>query len=352
MMKTKLPIKNLAGVYFYTAIISCLVIFLYIFLDAKVGDLNRALIYSLVSFLVTTLTGIVNLGMILFLEERFDMHSRIFNWLRIVLGSILGFFVCTITIILFVHYDKWVYYMFNINGTKIIVFILIMLINALFIILQNYIILQNDKANTDLEISRLKTVNAEAANQLLRQQIHPHFLFNALNTLKSLYKREPQTAEEYLVHLSDFLRASISTNNIKVIRLKDELKLCLDYLNMQKIRFGNALVYSIEISREKQENGFVPSFSIQPLLENAIKHNELTGESPLNITVKQEKEWIKVTNNLNRKTSTENSTGSGLANLSERYRLLSDNDLIIEENEKTFSVSIKILEDEHHNHRR
>lgn len=350
-MKTKVPIKNLASVYFTTAIISCLVVFLYIFLDAKVGDLNRALIYSLAAFLSTTISGITNLRLILFLEKRYPIHSRIFNWLHICIGSILGFLVCAITIIFFVSYDKWVYYMFHINGTKIVVFILVMLINALFIVMQKYIILQNDKANTDLEISRLKTVNAEAANQLLRQQIHPHFLFNALNTLKSLYKREPKTAEEYLVHLSDFLRASISTNNIKVIRLKDELKLCQDYLNMQKIRFGNALVYSIDISDGKLENGFVPSFSIQPLLENAIKHNELTGESPLFITIKQEKEWIKVTNNLNLKTSNENSTGSGLANLSERYRLLSDSDLIIEEEEHTFSVSIKILEDEHNNYR-
>ena len=197
-----------------------------------------------------------------------------------------------------------------------------------------------------MENSRLKAANAEAANQLLRQQIHPHFFFNALNILKSLYKLDPIAAEEYLVCLSNFLRISISSNNIKIIPLKDELKLCEDYLGMQKIRFEDALVCSVSITNEALENGFVPSFSIQPLLENAIKHNELTQASPLHISIKQEGDRIRVSNNLKTKTTTEVSTGSGLANLSERYRILSNDELIIEADETSFSVSIKILSKE------
>lgn len=217
-------------------------------------------------------------------------------------------------------------------------------VNTLILILHNYIILQEIKVRADMENSLLKAANAEAANQLLRQQIHPHFLFNALNILKSLYKIDPVSAEEYLICLSDFLRASVSNNSTKVVRLKDELKLCQDYLRMQKIRFGDALICTISISDEIAENCFVPSFSIQPLLENAIKHNELTEEQPLSIRIEQTDERIKVVNTLKPKITSEAFSGSGLKNLSERYRILSDDELLIETDENTFSVSIKLLD--------
>jgi LytS/YehU family sensor histidine kinase len=113
---------------------------------------------------------------------------------------------------------------------------------------------------------------------------------------------------------------------------------------MQKIRFGNALICSISIEEATLESGFVPSFSIQPLLENAIKHNELTEEFPLHIMIKQDGDRIKVSNNLKLKHTSEASTGSGLANLSERYRILSNDELLIETNDTAFSVSIKVLD--------
>jgi LytS/YehU family sensor histidine kinase len=195
-----------------------------------------------------------------------------------------------------------------------------------------------------MENSLLKTANAEAANQLLRQQIHPHFLFNALNILKSLYKIDPVAAEEYLVCLSDFLRASVSNNNIKVVRLKDEVELCQGYLRMQKIRFGDALICSFSVPDEILESRFVPSFSIQPLIENAIKHNELTEEQPLRIIIEQIGDRMKVSNTLRPKMTSEASSGSGLKNLSERYRILSDEEPLIEKDDTTFSVSIKLLD--------
>jgi LytS/YehU family sensor histidine kinase len=218
--------------------------------------------------------------------------------------------------------------------------------------LQNYVTIQDSKAKWDVEKSLLRAANSDAANQLLRQQIHPHFLFNALNILKSLYRVNPKSGEEYLIRLSDFLRASISTNNIKVIPVKDEIKLCIDYLEMQKIRFDTALQYSFSISEDVLNTGFLPSFSLQPLLENAIKHNELTDESPLYIRIIQEGERIKVSNNLKIKATSEISTGSGLTNLAERYKILAGDEIHIQEDNDSFSVSIKILQHEDSNYRR
>jgi len=221
------------------------------------------------------------------------------------------------------------------------------LINSIILSFYGNILLQEEKIKVDLENSKLRAANADTANQLLRQQIHPHFLFNSLNTLKSLYKVDANLGEKYLIHLSTFLRAAVSKNNAKVIPLKDEIKLCHDYVEMQQIRFKKGLCFTVSISDSILKSGFVPSFSIQPLIENAIKHNELTDERPLHIQVNQVNSRIEVINNLQIKKSNEESTGSGLTNLSERYKLIANDEIIINQTTQQFSVSIKILENEY-----
>ncbi|HPS13238.1 MAG TPA: histidine kinase, partial [Prolixibacteraceae bacterium] len=216
-------------------------------------------------------------------------------------------------------------------------------LNLIILIIQEIALMKDKKAQIELENAQLKTKNTEAFYQQLKQQIHPHFLFNSLNILKTLIKKNPDVAVDYVVKLSDFLRASISSNNANTARLADELKLCLDYLEMQKLRFGDALDFVFDIPEPITKSRFVPVFSIQLLLENALKHNSLTEEAPLHITVFYRDGKITVTNNLQPKSSSEISTGLGLANLSERYKILSGDEVVIESGEKNFSVTINIL---------
>jgi sensor histidine kinase YesM len=221
--------------------------------------------------------------------------------------------------------------------------------NTLILIIQDLMLLREKKAMIESENAQLKIKNIEATYNQLKQQIHPHFLFNSLNTLKTLIKKQPNDAEIYLKKLSDFLRASITLNNENLAKLSDELKFCLDYLELQKGRFGEALKYSIEIPEEVKW-GFVPVFSVQHLLENAIKHNALTIENPLLIEVKYDNERIIVSNNIQVKDLTEETTGRGLANLAERYRILSGDEIIFQSDDRHFSVSLKILKHEDSNH--
>jgi len=215
--------------------------------------------------------------------------------------------------------------------------------------MQDLLLLREKKAMIESENAQLKIKNIEATYNQLKQQIHPHFLFNSLNTLKTLIRKEPKDAEIYLKKLSDFLRASITLNNENIVKLSDELKFCLDYLELQKGRFGEALKYSIDIPDEVK-SGFVPVFSVQHLLENAIKHNALTIDNPLLIEVRYESNRIIVSNNIQAKTLTEESTGRGLANLAERYKILSDDKIIFQSDDRHFSVSLKILNREDSNH--
>lgn len=234
----------------------------------------------------------------------------------------------------------------DLSGWRLGIFILYstLVVYTFIFLIQNSVLSQIEKNRIQVELLHLKASNSEAVNQLLRQQIQPHFLFNALNILKSLIKREPKRAETYLMHLSDFLRLSISKNTSGISTIEEELKICNDYMEMQNIRFNEALKFQIEIDASdpicKKK---LPFFSLQPLLENAIKHNELTIENPLFIKIEIDGNYIKVSNNLQEKPHAEASSGKGLSMLKERYRILQDTPPIIKKEGLIFSVSLKIL---------
>jgi len=213
-------------------------------------------------------------------------------------------------------------------------------------LIQNFTMTLYEKSRIEMQLLSLKATNAETVNLLLKQQIQPHFLFNALNTLKSLIHKSPAVAEDYLLNLSDFLRASFSDHPSGIATVQEELEICSNYMEMQEIRFGNALVYEVDIASFGQQiNDFsLPVFSLQPLLENAIKHNIATTAQPLKIGVSREGAYVKVTNILQPKMSITESTGNGLTNLKERYKIISGDEVLIEKKDTHFVVRIKLLE--------
>ena len=222
-------------------------------------------------------------------------------------------------------------------------------LTTIILFLHDFVIFRQNKIQTELENSRLQLRNSQAENLLLKQQIHPHFLFNSLNTLKALYKKDPQLGEIYLLQLADFLRSAVSLNNRLATTLDEELEICKNYMEMQKMRFGDALEWNLNIENQEMLKGFVPSFSLQPLLENAIKHNIFTKEAPLKLVIEQRQDYISVSNAINPRNAGETSTKSGLSNLAERYQLWSGNEIIIKNDGKSFSVSFKIMPDENSN---
>jgi two-component system LytT family sensor kinase len=232
------------------------------------------------------------------------------------------------------------------KGWRIFVYLpyISIVLHTIIFLTQNYVLNQFVQNQSQLEILKLKSTNAESANQLLRQQIQPHFLFNALNVLKSLIKKYPQTAEAYLIRLSDFLRASLAKHESDLATIREEIKICNDYIEMQRIRFRDALKYQLEIDlNDAYLEHKIPFFALQSLIENAIKHNDFTLENPLHIRVYRSNDRMVVSNNLQRKTTVDYSTGNGLLNLRERYQILSGDDIEIQDDDTTFSVSIKIL---------
>jgi two-component system LytT family sensor kinase len=106
--------------------------------------------------------------------------------------------------------------------------------------------------------------------KLLHAQVNPHFLFNALNTISAVIRKNPDKARELIQHLSHFFRSNLK-QNIETVSLKEELAHVNAYLTIEKARFSDRLEVDIDIDPDLQEKN-LPSFTLQPLVENSIKH--------------------------------------------------------------------------------
>lgn len=350
-MKLTSLVKDLIWYSWLVAMVTAAFALMFIFIF-RTGS-NMPFLYSILVGARFFIQGVVNVLILVilpkFLPQALGRRKKLIRYSAGYLFAII-FFFCTSPLEVYLSLpvgDPW-----KLAEHLPSILLQAFLNNTLIIITHNIVILRHEKTNTDLENSMLKAANLESANLLLKQQIQPHFLFNTLSMLKSLYKTDVQAGEAYLSHLVNFLRASLSEPQSRISRLVDEIRLCNDYLEMQKIRFEDALVCTIDIPEQVMLQGSVPLFSIQSLIENAIKHNEVTEISPLRIKIFYKDGRIITENNLQVKSHIDEPSGKGLINLIERYRILSAEEVIIRQDNDTFSVSIKVLSNEDSDHRR
>ncbi|MFN7116019.1 MAG: sensor histidine kinase [Saprospiraceae bacterium] len=219
--------------------------------------------------------------------------------------------------------------------------IALLAINTFILIIINVIVLQYQKESAEMEIRNLKVSNLEAQKQMLLQQLQPHFLFNALSTLKSLIRENPNEAEHYTLKLSDFLRYSVQAPAHDLVSLAEELQFTQDYIALQKMRFGEALQYHIDLPDIILAKK-IPVYALQTLVENAIKHNAFTEKKPLFIKIQWEEERLKISNNKLFKQLVPES-GTGLNNLNQRYKILMNKEIEIINNKNEFMVYINLL---------
>lgn len=213
--------------------------------------------------------------------------------------------------------------------------------NAIILLICNSVLIAEHKTSADIEIQALKYQNSEAQKQILLQQLHPHFLFNALSVLKSLIRENPLEAGTYALKLSDFLRYSVKAPKLITVPLQEELEFTIGYIELQKARFENSFTWHIDIPAAYRVLR-IPVYALQTLVENAFKHNYFTEKNSMHIEIFCRHNMITVLNNKVSLKITERS-GTGLVNLNERHRLITGNDIIIEEGESTFSVTLQLL---------
>ena len=341
------PLKTMLKITWFFAASFTVVIFLTTWLEQ--GHLWTAFITKLVDFVLIVCFNLLSIFFIFKLYVRGIRGVRLALYVFI-LVAIFGSFLVALN-------DVCINYLINhhiiLPGTKpklseprVLISDAILnsvLLTSVMVTWQLYVLSQNEKMEINLENVALRAAKSEAVSQLLLQQIQPHFLFNALATVKSLIHKKPDEAADYVVKLSNFLRASMSSVNSASASMAKELEFCLGYLELQKVRLGDALFYTIKIDDDLKRNSHLPVFALQSLVENAIKHNSFSELQPLHIEINEENGYITVKNDYRPHNEKAHSLGSGLLNLSERYKGLSGEEISIGQDESFFYVRLKLL---------
>lgn len=224
------------------------------------------------------------------------------------------------------------------------VFPRIILPAILFVAIQQSFKSVEEKQLLLTENLQLKSETYKAELENLRNQVNPHFLFNSLATLQSIVRQNPKTAEDYIIKLSDFYRRTLLSSPSNKITLKEEFEFIQSYMFLLQSRFENGLKFEIDINESALKYN-LPTFALQVLIENCIKHNIISDERPLMICLFQKDiTSITVQNNLQAKLKKERSTKTGLLNLKRRYELYGIKDgVIINKNKNNFSATLKLF---------
>ena len=206
-----------------------------------------------------------------------------------------------------------------------------------------YVIEYAVNTRTELVTQRERRHQAEFRYMALKNQVNPHFLFNSLNILDSILQEEPrETASRYVHKLSGIYRYMLQHDGSRLVRLSEEDTFVTMYYDLLKVRFPEGFTVEKNIREEDLGRMIVPC-TLQLLLENVTKHNAISADSPIRISVRTADGFLEMENNRVPKASPASSTGLGLKYIRQQYLDLSGKEIEVDETEKTFRVRIPLL---------
>lgn len=182
---------------------------------------------------------------------------------------------------------------------------------------------------------------ASAQFETLKNQIDPHFLFNSLNVLSSLIEENPDNAQRFTTSLSKIYRYVLEQKDKELVSVQEELSFAKTYMNLLKMRFENSVFY--EVQEISNPDAKVVPLSLQLLLENTIKHNVVSPQRPLYIRIFEKDGYLIVQNDFQKKEVLQDRKGVGLQNIVNRYAILTERHVLVQETNEHFTVKLPIL---------
>lgn len=220
--------------------------------------------------------------------------------------------------------------------------IIFILLAIILIFISSIINLQKARHDKILENAELKQQNLQKELSALKNQVNPHFLFNSLNSLSALV-RDNDKASTFVKNLSFLYRYILQSGDLDLVTVHEELRFLKSYMELIKVRYGEKISFNITVNDELMSKQ-IPPLALQLLVENAVKHNEISDKYPLEINLFSSTESLVVENRIRPRKSLVQSGGVGLSNLDKRYHLLMGHHIRIKKKEGIFRVELPIFD--------
>lgn len=291
--------------------------------------------FGLISWYLQILIALV-------MNDRYPRYNQTVR--RVLLSMGLYVLVTVVTVaLIFILYDRVHFFQYDLNGWHLL---LACVTSAGAAVLaasfhEGVAFYEKWKKVTD-EAEQLKKENLQTQLESLKAQVNPHFLFNSLNSLSSLISEDPTKAEKFLDEMCKVYRYLLRNNENDLAPLWVEMQFIQSYYHLLKTRYGESLFLEVDIPDELVWYR-IPSLTLQMLVENAVKHNMMLKDRPLQIMITTVAgPRLLVSNNLQRKKRI-SSNKVGLNNIVKKYKLLKQDDIIVQEDEKTFAVVVPLI---------
>lgn len=306
------------------------------------SDLYEALITCALFFLFTLLVWYYNIRTLPVFSQKPDDNKFLIKRLM------KGLFFALMLMFVLVCAQQYLFSYSNFWPNVLMLEVKGILIYLAFFMFINFFYESYLNQQVGIELERAKSENLLAQFELLRQQVNPHFLFNSLNTLKYMVESNDKQAVNFILKLSDIYRFTLESRKMDLIRLSEELKILDSYMYLLKARFEDGIDLSININRTNLST-LIPPFTLQLLIENCIKHNIVSLDHPLHISLYSEDHFIVVENKLQPKKVAEVSTGLGLQNINNRYIQFLQKKIEVIPNDTFFTVKLPVIYEYPHN---
>jgi sensor histidine kinase YesM len=230
----------------------------------------------------------------------------------------------------------------HINWDAIYVVVLINVICVLFVThVYETVFMLKEQQNQQLKSADLLRAKAEAELEALKNQIDPHFMFNSLNSLSYLISTDKSKAAMFTENLAEVYRYILSQKEHTLVLLEDELDFTHKYTELLHLRFGDALRFKRHFNGTLDKQFLIPPTSVFVALENAVKHNEISEQYPLQVDIDLKDNCLVITNKMRPKRNVQRASGIGLKNLNERFRIITGNNIDSGKNE-TMDFHVKL----------
>ncbi|WP_439184136.1 sensor histidine kinase [Carboxylicivirga taeanensis] len=204
---------------------------------------------------------------------------------------------------------------------RLIVFIMPLMVSALLMIVVEMIVATEERNQLEFKLTQLEKEQISTKYTALKEQLDHHFLFNNLSVLSSLIYESTEKADKFIQDFAAIYRYVLSINKQDLVTLKEELDFIRTYLNLYKYRYEEGLNFRVNID-DQLENRLLPPLSLQVVIENVLKHNVVSRQRPLTITIETKTNSLLIKNNIQPKTEKYESTHTGQQNLIEKFKLL------------------------------